>query len=235
MSEQSSTSSLNQKRVLVTGASSGIGAEIAQKLLSAGWTVIGMSRSKPQIEHDRFSFLPVDLSSRDALEDALQQIDGLDALVHAAGILRVGSVGSINLDDGLDMWRLHVEASTQLIDRLAPRLSDGGRIVLLGSRTARGSASRAQYAASKAAMVGLGRSCAIELAPRGITVNIVSPGATDTPMLKDPKRANVAPKMPPIGRLVKPQEVAALVSFLLSDNAASITGQEILVCGGASL
>ncbi|NTJ44450.1 SDR family oxidoreductase [Agrobacterium larrymoorei] len=228
-------STSNPKRVLVTGASSGIGAEIAQKLLSTGWNVIGMSRSKPEIEHKRFSFLPVDLSSRAALEDALSQIADLDALVHAAGVLRVGAVGSINLDDGQDMWRLHVEASTQLIDRLAPRLSDGGRIVLLGSRTARGSASRAQYAASKAAMVGLGRSCAIELAPRGITVNIVSPGATDTPMLKDPKRAGVAPKMPPIGRLVKPREVAALVSFLLSDDAASITGQEILVCGGASL
>ena len=76
---------------------------------------------------------------------------------------------------------------------------------------------------------------AIELAPRQITVNVVAPGATDTPMLKDPKRAAVAPKMPPMGRLVKPEEVAATVCFLLSEGAASITGQQILVCGGASL
>ncbi|QCI99713.1 SDR family NAD(P)-dependent oxidoreductase [Agrobacterium larrymoorei] len=224
-----------EKFALVTGASSGIGAETALKLLDAGWNVIGMSRSRPEISHARFSFIAVDLSDRAALEEALGSIGTLDALVHAAGILRVGSVGSLDLDDGQAMWRLHVEASTQLIDRLVPRLKDGGRIVLIGSRTARGSASRAQYAASKAAMVGLARSCAIELAPRGVTVNVVSPGATDTPMLKDPKRSNVAPKMPPIGRLVKPQEVAALAAFLLSDDAASITGQEILVCGGASL
>lgn len=223
------------KRALVTGASSGIGAHIVHKLLKDGWSVIGLSRSQPDIDHSNFSFMAVDLSDRKALEKTLFDIGTVDAIVHAAGILRVGAVGALDLDDGQTMWRLHVEVSAQLIDRLAPHMPDGGRIVLIGSRTARGSASRAQYAASKAAMVGLARSCAIELAPRGMTVNVVSPGATDTPMLKDPKRSNVAPKMPPIGRLVKPQEVAALAAFLLSDDAASITGQEILVCGGASL
>jgi NAD(P)-dependent dehydrogenase (short-subunit alcohol dehydrogenase family) len=84
-------------------------------------------------------------------------------------------------------------------------------------------------------MVGLARSWAIELAPRGVTVNVVAPGATDTPMLRDPQRARLQPKLPPIGRFVKPEEVAALTAFLLSDAAASITGQRIFVCGGASL
>lgn len=235
MDEREDTIETNGKRALVTGASSGIGAQVVQKLLRDGWTVIGLSRSQPDVDDARFSFHSVDIGDRQALERTLSEIGKVDAIVHAAGILRVGTVGSLDLDDGQAMWRLHVEASTQLIDRLAPEMPDGGRIVLIGSRTAKGSASRAQYAASKAAMVGLARSCAIELAPRGITVNIVSPGATDTPMLKDPKRSNVAPKMPPIGRLVKPEEVAALAAFLLSNDAASITGQEILVCGGASL
>lgn len=222
-------------RVLVTGASSGIGAAIAQQLLDDGWKVVGMSRSKPTLEHQRFSFVSADLGDEAALRDALRTIGPLDALVHAAGVLRVGAVGEFNLAEGREMWRLHVEAAAQLIDHIAPKLPDGGRIVLLGSRTARGSAARGQYAATKAALVGLARSCAIELAPRAITVNIVSPGATDTPMLQDPKRAAVSPKMPPIGRLIKPEEVAALTAFLLSKHAAPITGQEIVVCGGASL
>ncbi len=100
--------------------------------------------------------------------------------------------------------------------RSCRRCQDGARIVLLGSRTAMGSPGRAQYAATKAAVVGMARSFAIELAPRRITVNVVAPGATDTPMLRDPMRASVAPKMPPMGRLVKPDEIAATTAFLLS-------------------
>lgn len=133
------------------------------------------------------------------------------------------------------MWRLHVEAAALLADALAPRMTEGGRIVLIGSRTAAGSAGRSQYAATKAAVVGLARSWAIELAPRGITVNVVAPGATETPMLRDLARAGVTPRLPPTGRFVQPGEVAALTAFLLSDAAPSITGQQIVVCGCASL
>ena len=84
-------------------------------------------------------------------------------------------------------------------------------------------------------MVGMARSWAAELAPRGITVNVVAPAATDTPMLSDPARNGVKPKLPPIGRYVKPEEVAATVAFLLRPDAGAITGQQIIICGGASL
>ena len=79
------------------------------------------------------------------------------------------------------------------------------------------------------------RSWAMELAPRGITANVVAPGATETPMLTQPGREASNPVMPPIGRLIKPQEVAALVGFLLQPEAGAITGQEMVMCGGASL
>ena len=95
---------------------------------------------------------------------------------------------------------------------------------------------KSQYGAAKAALVGLARAWAKELAARGITVNVVSPAATDTAMLTDPDRAAIPPaELPPMGRRIRPEEVAALVAFLLSEDAAAITGQEIAICGGSSL
>jgi len=223
------------RRAIVTGASSGIGKAIAERLLDDGWSVVGVSRSEPAIAHPRFHAVPLDLAAEDATAAALLELPPALALVHAAGLLRVGRIGEQNPADGALMWRTHVDAAVRLVERLLPAMPDGGRIVLIGSRVAGGAAGRAQYAASKAALVGLARSWAIELAPRGITVNVVAPGATDTAMLSDPARAGVTPKLPPIGRFVRPEEVAALTAFLLSDMAASITGQQITICGGASL
>jgi NAD(P)-dependent dehydrogenase (short-subunit alcohol dehydrogenase family) len=157
------------------------------------------------------------------------------ALVHAAGFMRVAPLGKLAAEDGVGMWRLHVEAAVTLANTIAPNLPEGGRIVLIGSRTASGAAGRSQYAATKAALVGMARSWAIELAPRGITVNVVAPAATDTPMLQDSTRESVAPRVPPIGRFVRPEEVAALTAFILSDEAAAITGQQMVICGGSSL
>lgn len=231
MAERSSAAG----RALVTGVSSGIGAAIAARLLDDGWEVVGLSRTTPAIDHPALRFVPVDLMDHEALAVALAGVPPVTALVHAAGILRVGRLGELAAEDARAMWRLHVEVSTQLVEHAVPAMAEGGRVVLIGSRTSDGSAGRSQYAAGKAALLGLARSWAIELAPRRITVNVVAPGATDTPMLADPARAGVRPKLPPIGRFVKPEEVAALTAFLLSDAAASITGQRIVVCGGASL
>ncbi|MFO1138273.1 MAG: SDR family oxidoreductase [Paracoccus sp. (in: a-proteobacteria)] len=224
-----------QRVALVSGVSSGIGRQIAQALLAQGWQVIGLSRRAPEPGHPNLRHIAVDLSDAKALETALAGIGPLDAIVHAAGVLRVGTVGALDPANGEAMWRLHVMAAERIVNTLVPGLADGGRIVLIGSRTAAGSAGRSQYAATKAALVGMARSWAIELAPRGICVNVVAPAATDTPMLKDPARAGVQSKLPPMGRLVQPDEVAGLTAFLLGDAARSITGQQIVVCAGSSL
>ncbi|KIH83422.1 3-oxoacyl-(acyl-carrier protein) reductase [Pseudomonas batumici] len=133
------------------------------------------------------------------------------------------------------MWQLHVAAASHLVNSLYTRLAWGARIVMIGSRTMQGAAGRSQYAATKAALQGMVRSWALELADRGITANLIAPGATQTPMLQDPARQGTPPKLPPIGRFVQPAEVAGMAAFLLGPDAGAMTGQSLVMCGGASL
>jgi len=225
----------SHRSALVTGCSSGIGLAITEHLLKHDWAVTGLSRTRPDLDNPKFRFLAVDLLDFEAADQVLTRVGAVDAVIHAAGLLRVGTCEAMNLGDGAMMWRLHVDTAARLIQHLVPAMPQGGRIMLIGSRVATGAAGKSLYAATKAALLGLARSVAAELAPRRITVNVIAPGATDTPMLRDPERVDVIPKLPPFGRFVQPEEVAALAMFLLSDAAANITGQQIVICGGASL
>lgn len=239
--EAGATAGVGAPLAVVTGASSGIGATLVRLLLAQGWCVIGLQRGAPAIEHPAFRAVSVDLSDGEAVTRAAAALPTPQALVHAAGVMRGGRLGELPPEHAAQMWRLHVDAATRLADALLPRMAAAGeqgvpgRVVLVGSRTAHGQPGKAAYAASKAALVSLARSWAAEVVAQGVTVNVVSPAATDTPLLADPARAGTAPKLPPMGRLIRPEEVAALIAFLLGDDAAAITGQEIQVCGGASL
>jgi 3-oxoacyl-[acyl-carrier protein] reductase len=220
---------------VVTGSASGIGRAIATRLVDEGWRVLGLDKAGGEGKGESFRPIAVDLTDFDALSDALDGISEADAVVHAAGFMRTAPLGALDADDGAAMWRVHVDAAAVLANALTPRMPHGGRIVLIGSRTANGAAGRSQYAAAKAAMVGMARSWAAELAPKGITVNVVAPAATETPMLADPARGTTPPKLPPIGRFVRAEEVAALTAFLLGPEASAITGQQIVICGGSSI
>lgn len=222
---------------VVTGSSQGIGHAIALHLLAQGWRVVGLDLADATIQAPGFQALRLDLTDTAQLVHTCQAQPTPDALVHAAGVLRVGRLDGLDLQAGDLMWQLHVQAATALAQVWVPGMAarGGGRVVLIGSRVAQGMPGRGQYAATKAALVALARSWAAEVAPQQVTVNVVSPAATATAMLLDPARAGSRPRLPPSGRYIDPQEIAQLVAFLLSPAAASITGQDIAICGGASL
>jgi len=231
------------RHAVLTGVSSGIGWAIAQALLAQGWQVTGLSRSAPPASHPQLRWRSVNLDDCAQLGTVCAEVGAevdtdlgaIDGLVHAAGFMRTAPLGSLSVDDATAMWRVHVLAAQVLADGLLPQLRDGGRIVLVGSRVAQGAAGRSAYAATKSALLGMVRSWAAELAPRGITANVIAPGATDTPFLNQPGRSSSPPRVPPIGRLVQAEEVAGLAAFLLGPWGGAITGQQIVMCGGASL
>ena len=239
-SKQSSGSAQPNHRAIVTGSSGGIGAAIAARLLADGWQVTGLDIAPASITHAAFTAQTVDLSDATATDTALQTLleqNLPSAVVHAAGILRVGRAGSLQHADATLMWQLHVAAAQRIANAVLPAMQTAraGRMVLIGSRVSHGIPGRSQYAATKAALVSLARSWAAESIAAGVTVNVISPAATATRMLQDPARAGTGPRVPPLGRFIDPEEIAALAAYLLSPAAAAITGQDIAVCGGASL
>ncbi len=224
----------------VTGSSSGIGQAVVQRLLNDGWQVLGWDIAETTFQHPHYRHLQIDLSDvrnvADATQSQLKKETPL-AWVHAAGVMHTASLGGLDASALERMWKIHVAATCEIGNLLLPAmaLKKSGRAVLISSRVAAGLAGRSQYAATKAAINSLARSWAAELVTQGVTVNLVSPAATDTPMLQSNARQSSTPKLPPIGRLISVDEVAHAVTFLIHPQSAAITGQNIVVCGGASL
>lgn len=235
---------VNKKTVVVTGASKGIGLATSQRLAQAGYQVIGIARSTPK-EVFPGKFLTCDLSNEketDLIIRILLDNYHVDSLVNNVGAGGPEPLGAISLDTLRTLYDINVRTAVQMTQGLVGKLKEQkwGRIVNLASRAIFGVPGRTSYAAAKSALIGCTRVWALELASFGITVNAVAPGPIETAMFRTIRPAGSQEEKEllsniPMGRVGLPKEVAAVIEFLLSEDAGFITGQTICVDGGGSL
>ena len=242
--------SLEGRTALVTGASGGIGAAIARTLHGLGAAVALSGTREANLAAlaaelgDRAHVCPADLSdpkAADALIAAAESALGrIDILVNNAGLTRDGLV--LRMSD--EAWASVMDVDLAAPFRLSRAVMKGmmrrrsGRIINIGSIVgSTGNPGQVNYAAAKAGLIGMTKSMAQEVASRNITVNLVAPGFIETAMtdaLNEAQRASLAEKIP-LGRLGKPEDIAASVAYLASDAAAWVTGAVLHVNGGMAM
>ena len=231
---------------IVTGGSRGIGAAVARGMVERGYRVISLALEKPDWSHPRLEGRTLDLFDAKATEAVAADIvrdHRITHIVHNAGVIRPDPVDKAAAGDVMALAQLHLAAPLVLLHAALPQMKQAsfGRIVLISSRAALGAQGRTSYSATKAGMIGMGRTWALELAPFGITVNMVAPGPIQgTHMFHEivpagsDREAKLAGAIP-VGRLGKPEDVANAVLFFASSEASFVTGQVLYVCGGASV
>ena len=244
-------SNLNGKVALVTGGSRGIGAAIAKRLADDGANVAityfgseeKARKVTAEIEAKGRRALAIRADSADpaavaaAVEQTVSTLGKIDVLVNNAGIFLVGSITEVPLEDFERTVAVNVRAVFVASQAAARHMGEGGRIISLGSNLADRvpGPNMAVYSMSKSALVGLTKGMARDLGPKGITVNIVSPGATDTDMNPaDGAMAEFQRSRMAIPRYGSAENLAALISFLASDEARSVNGTSFLVDGGSN-
>lgn len=232
------------KTAFVTGGSKGIGLAIAKRLVADGVNVVVGSRSEPTSLPDGITWVSCDITDTDSVNAAFDKIEAdhgtVEVLVANAGITNDSLMLRMTDEDFTQVLNANLTGSFRTAKRaIKPMMkTKAGRIVFISSVVGTvGQTGQANYAASKAGLVGLARTMAREFASRNITVNLVAPGPIETDMLaevSDKAREHMI-SVVPLGRVGQPEEVAAAVSFLTSDDAAYITGATIPVDGGMAM
>jgi NAD(P)-dependent dehydrogenase (short-subunit alcohol dehydrogenase family) len=240
------------KAVLVTGAGSGIGAACVRRLHSEGATVIAVDSTDAGVaqlvselnDADRIKTVILDVRDRDAATavviQARTQFGTLDGLINCAGIKGVGSIVDVEPDNFQQVMAVNLEGTVNMCQAYVQAVKDdkyARAIVNISSGAGiLGVANRLPYVASKFGVSGITKSMSPELGPLGIRVNAVAPGMTKTPfteyMLQDRAAVERSNAAHPIGRMGEPEEIAAVIVFLLTDDASFMTGAIVSVDGG---
>lgn len=232
-------------RALVTGAAQGIGRAIAVRLATDGYEVV-LADIKPLVRETAQTIRAaggrargevIDIRDRAAVAALVAEVSPLAVLVNNAAVFTDKTFEALTEDDFRTMYGVNLVAAAILAQEAAKRMEAGGRIVNLGSRSLLGARNHAHYIASKAAVAGLTRSMAIDLAARGIRVNCVSPGVIRTELFDRlaPERQEDMLRAQPTGRIGEPEDIARAVSFFAAPDNHYLTGQILHVDGGKSL
>ena len=230
---------------LVTGASAGIGRAIAEGLLAQGQHVVNIDYNAPNWSHPNLVSFQADLTDAAKTQAVAAQVAAqfnVTALVNNAGATRPGTIDKASVADLDYVVSLHFQASLLLIQAVLPtlRACGHGRIVNMASRAALGKPERVVYSATKAGLIGMTRTLAMELGGDGITVNAVAPGPIATDLFRN-SNPDGAPQTQRIidsivvKRIGTPEDVARAALFFLSPDNGFVTGQVLYVCGGTTL
>ncbi|WCM94190.1 SDR family oxidoreductase [Acidovorax sp. NCPPB 2350] len=230
---------------VVTGASNGIGRAIAEALLARDRAVVNLDYALPDWRHPLLTSYQADLTDEAATREAARQIAELHcvtALVNNAGATRPGSIDTATTEHLDDVVGLHLRAPLLLVQAFLPtlRACGHGRIVNMASRAALGKGERVVYSATKAGMIGMARTLAMELGRDGITVNAIGPGPIATELFRrsNPEGAPQTERILQsiaVGRMGTPEDVARAALFFLAPENGFVTGQVLYVCGGTTL
>jgi len=242
---------LKEKVALITGGNSGIGLATAKRFVREGAYVFITGRRQKELDTaikeigENVTAVQGDVSNLADLDRLFAQIKKekgkLDIVFANAGVAKYAPLGKITEDFYDSIFNINVKGLLFTVQKALPLLRDGGSIILNASIVAsKGLSSNSVYSASKAAVRSFARTWTTDLKDRGIRVNAVSPGATDTPGLKEllassetgQERQKMISETVPLGRLGTPDEIAKAVVFLASDDASYITGAELFVDGG---
>src|ERR1019366_269154 len=231
--------------VAVTGGARGIGAAIVRAFHASGARVVVLDKLEPREDIEDVRHVATDVSNPESVASAFASIDSaegrIDVLVNNAGIQRVGLTGELSYEDWAAVIGTHLTGMFLCSSQALPRMigqGSGGAVVSIASTAGYvGVPGRGPYCAAKAGIMGLTRSMSLEGAAVGIRVNAVAPGYTRTEMLQEgldngSQREDWMLERVPLKRLADPDEIARVVCFLASDDAAYITGQTIVVDGG---